>query len=88
MLESILTLGPAHDVVMVCGIDRVAAVPSSVLARFAQRWIFHLTDPLDAVGLGVAPADVPGSIPGRIFVTSTASRGPVVGRSATACQVR
>ena len=70
-LEAILTLGPAHDVMMVCAIDRVAAVPSSVLARFAQRWVFHLTDPLDAVGLGVASADVPGSIPGRIFVTST-----------------
>ncbi|HVE18066.1 MAG TPA: FtsK/SpoIIIE domain-containing protein, partial [Ilumatobacteraceae bacterium] len=70
-LEAILTLGPAHDVMMVCAIDRVAAVQSSVLARFAQRWVFHLTDPLDAVGLGVASADVPGSIPGRIFVTST-----------------
>ena len=71
-LESIMTLGSAHDVVMVCAVDRVAAIPSSVLARFAQRWIFHLTDPLDAVGLGIAPSDVPGPIPGRIFVASTA----------------
>ncbi|MEY2417221.1 MAG: segregation ATPase FtsK/SpoIIIE, family, partial [Ilumatobacteraceae bacterium] len=70
-LEAILTLGPAHDVMMACAIDRVAAIPSSVLARFAQRWVFHLTDPLDAVGLGVASADVPGSIPGRIFAAST-----------------
>jgi S-DNA-T family DNA segregation ATPase FtsK/SpoIIIE len=70
-LEAILTLGPAHDVMVACAIDRVAAVPSGVLARFAQRWVFHLTDPLDAVGLGVASADVPASIPGRIFVTST-----------------
>ena len=71
MLDAILSLGAAHDVTMVCAIDRVATVPSSVLARFAQRWIFHITDPLDAIGLGVAPADVPGSIPGRIFVAST-----------------
>jgi S-DNA-T family DNA segregation ATPase FtsK/SpoIIIE len=70
-LDSTLTLGPAHDVVTICAIDRVAAVPSSVLACFAQRWVFHLTDPLDAIGLGVAAADVPASIPGRIFVTST-----------------
>ena len=70
-LDTILSLGAAHDVTMVCAIDRAATVPSSVLARFAQRWIFHITDPLDAIGLGVAPADVPGSIPGRIFVAST-----------------
>jgi S-DNA-T family DNA segregation ATPase FtsK/SpoIIIE len=70
MLESILALGPGNDVVMVASIDRVAAVPSSVVARFNQRWISHLVDPLDSVALGVAPSDVPGPIPGRIFVPS------------------
>ncbi len=71
MLDSILAVGPAHDVVMICAVDRVAALPSSVLARCAHRWLFHLTDPLDAVGIGVAPADVPQRLPGRILVTST-----------------
>jgi DNA segregation ATPase FtsK/SpoIIIE, S-DNA-T family len=70
MLDMILALGAAHDVVVVCAFDRVASIPSTVLARCAQRWVFHLTDPLDASGLGMAAADVPGSQPGRIFVTS------------------
>ena len=70
-LDTILSLGAAHDVTMVCAIDRAATVPSMYSARFAQRWIFHINDPLDTIGLGIAPADVPGSIPGRIFVAST-----------------
>ena len=51
-------------------IDRVSAIPSSVSAEFGQRWLFHLTDPLDAVALGVAAADVPPPVPGRIFVAA------------------
>jgi S-DNA-T family DNA segregation ATPase FtsK/SpoIIIE len=70
MLESILTLGPGNGVVMVASIDRVAAVPSGVVARFAQRWVSHLVDPLDGVALGVAAGDVPGPIAGRIFIPS------------------
>ena len=70
MLDTIISLGAAHDVVVICAFDRVASIPSTVLARCAQRWIFHLTDPLDASGLGVAAADVPGPIAGRILVTS------------------
>ena len=71
MLDTILGLGAAHDVVVVCAFDRVASIPSTVLARCAQRWVFHLTDPLDASGLGMAAADVPAPQPGRIFVPST-----------------
>ncbi len=71
MLDTILAHGPAHDIVMVCGIDRVGAIPQSVIGRCAQRWVFHLLDPLDAVGLGMSPADVPGPHAGRVFVTST-----------------
>ncbi|HEY4610991.1 MAG TPA: FtsK/SpoIIIE domain-containing protein, partial [Ilumatobacteraceae bacterium] len=70
MLESILTLGPANDIVIVGTADRVGAVPASVIARFGQRWVFHLTDPLDGAGLGVAAADVPAPLPGRIFIPS------------------
>ena len=71
MLDTVITLGAAHDVVVVCGFDRVASIPSAVLARCSERWIFHLTDPLDSFGLGIGAVDVPGPIPGRIFVAST-----------------
>ncbi|MEY2553082.1 MAG: segregation ATPase FtsK/SpoIIIE, family, partial [Ilumatobacteraceae bacterium] len=71
MLDHILAAGAAQGVVTVCAFDRVAAVPSTVLARCATRWIFHLTDPLDASGLGVPAKDVPRQCPGRIVVAST-----------------
>jgi hypothetical protein len=56
--------------VIVASIDRVAAVPSGVVCPIRQRWFSHLVDPLDGVALGLAPSDVPGPIPGRIFVPS------------------
>jgi S-DNA-T family DNA segregation ATPase FtsK/SpoIIIE len=71
MLETIVELGAPQGVVVVCAFDRVAAIPLTVLARCAARWIFHLTDPLDASGLGVAAADVPRSQPGRIVVAAS-----------------
>ena len=71
MLDGIVALGAAHDIVMVCGFDRVATIPSSFLARSAARWIFHLTDRLDAAGVGIAAGNVPGPIPGRLVVAST-----------------
>ena len=71
MLDTVVTLGAAHDIVVVSSFDRVAAIPSAVLARCAQRWVFHMTDPIDAVALGVAPADVPGPLPGRVIIAST-----------------
>ena len=73
---------------MVCAIDRVAAVPSSVLARFAQRWVFHLTDPLDAVGLGVAAGRCPRIDTWANLRYLDRSRGPVDGRSTTAFLAR
>ena len=71
MLDKIVTLGAAHEVVVISTFDRVAAIPSAVLARSARRWIFHLTDPIDATVLGISPVDVPGPHPGRIVVAST-----------------
>ena len=71
MFDTIIALGAAHDVVVVCGFDRVASIPSTVLAACAQRWIFHLTDPLDAISVGVQACDVPGARPGRIVVAAT-----------------
>ncbi len=71
MLDTIIALGAAHDVVVVCSVDRIAAIPSTVLAGCAQRWVFHLTDPHDASNVGIAACDVPGLVPGRIVVAST-----------------
>ena len=71
MLETIVALGAPQDVVVICAFDRVASIPSTVLARCPARWIFHLTDPLDAAGLGIAAADVPGPQPGRVVVAAT-----------------
>ena len=71
MLEAIVALGAPHDVVVICAFDRVASIPSTVLARCPARWIFHLTDPLDAAGLAIAAADVPGPHPGRVIMAAT-----------------
>ena len=78
MLDMILALGAAHDVVAVCAADRIAAIPSTVLAACAQRWVFHLTDPLDATAVGIPAGDVPGSVPGRIVVASTGLEAQVM----------
>ena len=71
MLDMVLALGAAHDVVAVCAVDRIAAIPSTVLATCAQRWVFHLTDPHDAAAAGISACDVPAAIVGRIMVAST-----------------
>ncbi len=71
MLDTILALGAAHDVATVCAVDRIAAVPSTVLASCSQRWVFHLADPLEAGAVGIPACRVPGSVPGRIVVAST-----------------
>ena len=68
MLDTVIALGAPHDVVVVATLDRAAAVSTALLARFTQRWVFHLTDPIDAVTLGVPAAVVPGPAPGRIVV--------------------
>jgi DNA segregation ATPase FtsK/SpoIIIE, S-DNA-T family len=81
MLDTIFTLGAAHDVTVIGAVERAAAVPAGGLASFAQRWIFHLTDPLDAVALGIAAADVPGPQPGRVFIAATRLEAQVVSGS-------
>jgi S-DNA-T family DNA segregation ATPase FtsK/SpoIIIE len=78
MLDNVIALGAAHDVVLVCAFDRAPSIPSAVLARCPQRWVFHLTDPLDASMLGMGAADVPGPLPGRIFIASTGLEGQLM----------
>ena len=71
MLDTIIARGSAHGVAVACSVDRFAEIPSTFLAGCAQRWVFHLTDPLDAGSVGIPACDVPGSVPGRIVVAST-----------------
>jgi S-DNA-T family DNA segregation ATPase FtsK/SpoIIIE len=65
-LDRLLADGPALGVTMVATFDATAA--TSVLQRFAERWVFHLDDPGDGPAVGVAAARVPPAIPGRIVV--------------------
>jgi S-DNA-T family DNA segregation ATPase FtsK/SpoIIIE len=51
--------------------ERPGAVPSSVLASCADRWLFHLGDASEATACGVPPALVPAGIAGRVVVAST-----------------
>ena len=81
---------------VVCTFDRVASIPSTVLARCPQRWVFHLTDPLDASALGslglptfpgpAARADLRrldrarGAVDGRLGRVAVLRRWPGAGR--------
>ncbi|HEY7628993.1 MAG TPA: hypothetical protein VH761_18130, partial [Ilumatobacteraceae bacterium] len=78
MLDTIVALGASHGITVVAAFDRAAAVPSAVLARCAERWLFHVTDPLDAATLGVAAQDVPSARPGRIVITTSGLEAQLV----------
>ncbi|HSB88342.1 MAG TPA: FtsK/SpoIIIE domain-containing protein, partial [Ilumatobacteraceae bacterium] len=52
VLDTIAAVGAAHDITLVAAFDRAAAVPSVMLARCSERWLFHVGDPLDAAALG------------------------------------
>jgi DNA segregation ATPase FtsK/SpoIIIE, S-DNA-T family len=67
-LDRVLAEGPPVGVVTVA-----VAEPdgSSMLARFAERWVFHLDDASFGPLLGVPSARVPGKIPGRLVVASS-----------------
>jgi len=69
-LMRILGEGVAVGVHVVATFERPAAVPASMLAAFAQRWLFHLDDPLDASGLGVKAARNPPAIAGRMVIAA------------------
>jgi S-DNA-T family DNA segregation ATPase FtsK/SpoIIIE len=68
-LDRVLADGPAVGIATIAVID--AARGGSVLARFAQRWVFHLDDPADAPTLGVPSARVPPAVPGRLVVAAS-----------------
>ncbi|MGH9134625.1 MAG: FtsK/SpoIIIE domain-containing protein, partial [Ilumatobacteraceae bacterium] len=69
-LDRILADGPAVGIATIAVVD-AARGGGNVLARFAERWVFHLDDPAEAPALGVAAARVPAAIPGRLVVASS-----------------
>ena len=69
-LDRVLADGPAVGIATVAVVD-AARGGGTVLARFAQRWVFHLDDPSDAPTLGVPSARVPAAIPGRLVVAAS-----------------
>ena len=69
-LDRVLADGPAVGIATVAVVD-AARGGGTVLARFAQRWVFHLDDPSDAPTLGVASTRVPPAIPGRLVVVAS-----------------
>ncbi|HEX4983579.1 MAG TPA: FtsK/SpoIIIE domain-containing protein, partial [Ilumatobacteraceae bacterium] len=69
-LDRVLADGPAVGIATVAVVDPARGGGSS-LARFAQRWVFHLDDPSEAPTLGVASNRVPPAIPGRLVVAAS-----------------
>ncbi len=70
-MRRVLADGVAVGIRCVATAERPGALAPSVLASFAERWLLHLEDPLDAGAVGVRAAAVPPSIPGRVVVAST-----------------
>ena len=65
-LDRILAEGPAVGVVTAAVVEADGSSAHAVLARFAERWVFHLDDPAIAPMLGVPTSCVPGAVPGRV----------------------
>ena len=72
-LDRVLADGPAVGIATIAVID-AARGGGTALARFAQRWVFHLADAGDAPSLGVPAARVPPAIPGRLVVAGLRAR--------------
>ena len=70
-LLRIVAEGAASGMACVMTSERPGALPSSILAACADRWLFHLDDPSEATACGVAPALLPAAIAGRVIVAST-----------------
>ncbi len=70
-LRRIVSEGAGAGIACVMTADRPGAVPSSILASCADRWLFHLDDPSEATACGVPPLLVPAALPGRVVVAST-----------------
>ena len=64
-LDRLLVDGPAVGIVVAAGLDRPGALPLSLAGAVGERLLFRLADPGDAAALGVRPALVAQSPPGR-----------------------
>ncbi|MGH9138323.1 MAG: FtsK/SpoIIIE domain-containing protein, partial [Acidimicrobiales bacterium] len=76
-LVRVLTDGVAAGIHTVATFERPGGISATVLAAFAQRWLFHLDDPLDGAILGVKAALVPASVPGHIVVAGSRLEGHI-----------
>lgn len=65
-LERIITDGPNAGIALAVAVENAAAIPPSLAARSASRWILRMADPAEAAALG-APRDSspPRMVPGR-----------------------
>lgn len=71
LLHRVLADGPAVGVVTVAVVTTDGPGATAALARFAERWVFHLDDPASGPLLGVPAARIPGEIAGRLLVASS-----------------
>jgi DNA segregation ATPase FtsK/SpoIIIE, S-DNA-T family len=68
-LLRVLTDGVSAGIHTVATMERPGGVSHAALAALTQRWLFHVDDPIECVGLGVRAAAVPPPMPGRIVLT-------------------
>ena len=61
-LQRIVAEGAGVGIACVITAERPGAVPSSMLAACADRWLFHLDDPSEATACGIPPPLVPPAV--------------------------
>jgi S-DNA-T family DNA segregation ATPase FtsK/SpoIIIE len=71
LLTRLFAEGPGVGIVGMLTAERPGALAATLLAACAERWVFHLDDPLERVAAGVSAAAVPPAIPGRLVVASS-----------------
>jgi S-DNA-T family DNA segregation ATPase FtsK/SpoIIIE len=71
-LTDVIQSGAAVGVAVVLSTAQPSALPLAITAACAERWVFHLTDRVEATSLGVPAALVPAAgQPGRMVIAST-----------------
>jgi DNA segregation ATPase FtsK/SpoIIIE, S-DNA-T family len=79
-LSEVVATGGAVGVTVVMTTTLPTAVPMAMVAACNERWVFHLTDAMDAHALGVAVSDVPRGTPGRFRIASNGLEGQLARR--------
>ena len=70
-LDVIIAEGQSVGISVILTTTQPGSVPAHMLSLIAQRWVFHLADPLDASLLGASGALSTESITGRVFDVRT-----------------